>query len=79
MRKVAAFLMALSFVIAVSGLAFAGGADGVCAYSHTKQNTAEKKDTVKPIAKKSDSKTVTDQLLLAQKNQPNKKTAAQKK
>ena len=52
MRKVAAFLMALSFVLAVSGIAFAGG-DGFCAYS--KHNTAEKANTNKPVAQKSDS------------------------
>ncbi len=79
MRKVAAFLMALSFVLVVSGLAFAGGADGVCAYSHSKKTTASKADTAKPVAQKSDSKTVTDQLLLAQKAQTTKTTPAQKK
>ena len=70
MRKVAAFLMALSLVIAVSGIAFAGAGEGFCAYS--KKITADKAQTNKPVAQKSDAKTVTDKLLLAQKNQASK-------
>ncbi|MDH3602599.1 MAG: hypothetical protein OEU26_23545 [Candidatus Tectomicrobia bacterium] len=69
MRKVAAFLMALSLVIAMSGIAFAGGSD-FCA--HSKKITADKAETHKPVAQKSDSKTVTDKLLLAQKGQASK-------
>lgn len=70
MRKIAAFLIALSLVIAMSGIAFAGG-DGFCA-SHDKKITADKAETNKPVAQKSDSKTVTDQLVLAQKGQTSK-------
>jgi hypothetical protein len=72
MRKIAAFLMALSLVIAMSGIALAGGGyDGFCA-SHDKKITADKAETNKPVAQKSDSKTVTDQLVLAQKGQTSK-------
>jgi len=71
MRKVAAFLMALSLVIAVSGIAFAGGGDGFCT-SYDKKITADKVETTKPVAQKSDAKTVTDQLVLAQKDQLSK-------
>lgn len=71
MRKVAAFLMALSLVIAMSGMALAGGGDGFCA-SYDKRITADKVETQKPVAQKSDSKTVTDQLVLAQKDQLSK-------
>jgi hypothetical protein len=71
MRKVAAFLMALSLVIAVSGIAFAGGGDGFCA-SYDKKITADKADTNKPVAQESDSKTVMDQLALAQKGSTSK-------
>ena len=78
MRKVIAVLMALGFVMAVSGVAFAGGADGVCSYSHAKQVAAEKVDTNKPVAKKSDTKTVMDKLLLAQKK-AGKPVASEKK
>ena len=70
MRKAAAFLMALSLVIAMSGVAFAGG-DGFCA-SYDKKITADRAKTNKPVAQKSDSQTVTDKLLLAQKGQTSK-------
>ena len=79
MRKVIAVLMALGFVMAVSGVAFAGGADGMCSYSQAKQVAAEKVDTNKPVAKKSDTKTVMDKLLLAQKKQASKPVASEKK
>lgn len=71
MRKIAAFLMALSLVIAMSGIALADGGNGFCA-SYDKKITADKAETKKPVAQKSDSKTVTDQLVLAQKDQLSK-------
>lgn len=74
MRKIAAFLMALSLVIAMSGIALADGGNGFCA-SYDKKITADKAETNKPVVQKSDSKTVTDQLVLAQKGQISKPDA----
>ena len=53
MRKAVTSLLAIALLVGFSGLAWAGGGDGFCAYSHKKLQ-ADKTDKTKPVASKTD-------------------------
>ena len=80
MRKAMTLILALGFVVALSGIALAGGMGEQCSYgNHSKQVTADKLDVSKPVAKKAAPQTETDKPLLALKDQPNKPADTKKK
>lgn len=51
MRKAVTSFLAIALLVGFSGLAWAGGGEGFCAYSHKKLQ-ADKTDKTKPVAEK---------------------------
>ncbi len=70
MRKTMTLLVALALIVGFSGFAMAGGADGVCAYSHKKQQAKVQTEKTKPVASKTDKADSNIALADVEKTQP---------
>ncbi len=76
MRKVVTSFFVIALLVGFSGLAWAGGGDGFCAYSHKKQQAEVQTDKTKPVASKTDK--ADDSKLALAVAEKTQKTEAQK-
>lgn len=69
MRKTMTLMMAFALLMGFSGFAMAGGGDGFCNYSNTKQQADVKTEEMKPVASKTDKADSKLALAVADKTQ----------
>ncbi len=74
MRKAVTLFLAIALLVGFSGLAWAGGGEGFCAYSHKKQQADVKTDKTKPVVSKTE-KTDAGKIALADADKTQKTEA----